>query len=46
MNNYWIKYFESDCKMEEKFQKRVDDFFKYKDKNNCKRVYDWIKKDR
>ena len=36
-------YLESDCKMEDKFQKRVDDFFKFNDRNNCKRVYDWIK---
>ena len=32
------------CVMEEKYQKRVDEFFKYTDKNNCKRVYEWIKK--
>ena len=24
--------------------KRVDDFFEFNDKNNCKRVYDAIKK--
>ena len=24
--------------------KEVDDFFKFKDQNNCKRVYDWIKR--
>ncbi|MBE6499001.1 MAG: glycosyltransferase [Methanobrevibacter thaueri] len=39
------KYLESDCKMEEKYQKRVDEFFKFNDRNNCKRVYEWIKKD-
>lgn len=32
------------CKMLEKFQKRVDDFFTFRDKNNCKRVYDEILK--
>ena len=30
--------------MEEEYQNRVDDFFKFKDQNNCKRVYDWIKR--
>lgn len=33
------KYFENSFKMEEKYVKRVDEFFKYTDKNNCKRVY-------
>lgn len=37
-------YIENDCKMEEKYRKRVDSFFKFTDKNNCKRVYDWILK--
>lgn len=32
------------CKMPEKYQKRVDDFFTFRDKNNCKRVYDEILK--
>ena len=30
--------------MEEKYNNRVNNFFKYTDKNNCKRVYDWIRK--
>ena len=39
-----IKYYiENECLMEEKYQKRVTSFFKYNDKNNTKRVYDWIK---
>ncbi len=38
------EYVENDCQMEEEYQERVDDFFTYRDKNNCKRVYDWIKK--
>lgn len=37
-----IEYMENDCKMEEIYQKRVDNFFKFVDKNNSKRVYDWI----
>lgn len=36
-------YLETDCKMEEKYVERVDNFFKFTDKNNCQRVYDWIK---
>ena len=37
-----IEYMDNDCEMEEIYQKRVDDFYKYTDKNNSKRVYDWI----
>lgn len=36
-------YLDNDCTMEDKFIERVDGFFKYRDQNNCKRVYDWIK---
>lgn len=32
----------NDCKNDEKYIKRVEKFFKFTDKNNCKRVYDWI----
>lgn len=38
-------YIKNDCIMEEKYKKRVDEFFTYSDRNNCKRVYDWIYKD-
>lgn len=38
-------YLENNCTMEEKYVKRVDGFFKFKDQNNCKRVYEWIKED-
>ena len=38
-----IKFYLSvNCKMEEKYQERVDKFYKYFDKNNSKRVYEWI----
>jgi CDP-glycerol glycerophosphotransferase (TagB/SpsB family) len=37
-----IEYMDNDCKMEEIYRKRVDNFFKFTDKNNSKRVYDWI----
>lgn len=36
------EYIETDCEMEEVYKKRVDDFFKYIDSDNCKRVYDWL----
>ena len=36
------EYIQNDCKMETKFIKRVDEFFKFNDKNNCKRVYDCL----
>ncbi|WP_455644915.1 bifunctional glycosyltransferase/CDP-glycerol:glycerophosphate glycerophosphotransferase [Methanosphaera sp.] len=36
------EYTHSNCQMEEKYIKRVEDFFKYTDQNNCKRVYEWI----
>ncbi|MBE6499018.1 MAG: glycosyltransferase [Methanobrevibacter thaueri] len=32
----------NDCEMDEKYQKRVDEFFKYQDKDNSKRVYEAI----
>lgn len=39
-----IKYYlENDCIMEDKFIERVENFFRFNDKNNCKRVYEWIK---
>lgn len=41
--NLIIEYIKNDCKMKDKYSKRVDEFFLYKDKNNCKRVYDAIK---
>ncbi len=37
------EYINSNCKMKEKYARRVDSFFKYNDKNNCKRVYNSIK---
>ena len=38
-----IGYIESGCTMEKEYQSRVDDFFRYTDKNNCRRVYEYIK---
>lgn len=33
-------YMEKNCVMDEKYVKRVDDFFAYDDRNNCQRVYE------
>lgn len=38
------EYIKNDCKMEEEYKHKVDTFFKYTDKNNSKRVYEWILK--
>lgn len=38
------EYVENDCKMKDEYINRVDDFFLYTDKNNCKRVHEAIKK--
>ena len=35
-----IEYMNNDCQMKDVYRQRVDDFFYYHDKNNCKRIYD------
>ena len=37
-------YLKNDCEMKEEYKSRVDNFYKYKDKNNCERVYEAILK--
>lgn len=37
-----IYYIENGCKMEEKYIRRVDEFFAFTDRNNCQRVYSGI----
>ena len=37
--NYLISCINNGCKMENKYKDRVDDFFVYRDKNNCERTY-------
>ena len=39
-----IEYLENDCAAKEKYSKRVDKFFTFTDKNNCKRVHNAINK--
>lgn len=37
-------YLKNNCQMKEEYKYRVDTFYKYKDKNNCERVYKAILK--
>ena len=39
-----IEYLDNNCEMEDFYKERVDKFYTYTDKNNSKRVYDWILK--
>ena len=39
-----IDCIKNDSKMDEKYEKRVDSFFEYKDNKNCERVFDSIVK--
>lgn len=36
------EYLKNNCEMEDEYKTRVDKFFKFNDKNNSKRVYEWI----
>lgn len=38
------KYLEKDCEIDKKYLRRIESFYTYIDKNNCKRVYEHIKK--
>lgn len=35
-------YLENNCQMEYKYKCNVENFFKFNDKKNCERVYNWI----
>lgn len=37
-----IEYIKNGCQMEDIYRQRVNEFFRWDDKNNCKRVYDAI----
>lgn len=41
-----IEIINNKCEMTPKYLQRVEDFFKYTDKNNCERVYKWISNDK
>ena len=34
-----IEYMQNDCQMKPEYVKRADDFFYYRDHNNCERIY-------
>lgn len=38
------RYMRSDCRMEEMYKKRADDFFAHDDFNNCQRIYEETRK--
>lgn len=38
-----IEYMENDCKLKDIYRERIDNFFAYNDKENCRRVYEKIK---
>lgn len=42
--NEIIKFIENDCNLEKKYQERINNFYAYHDKNNCKRVLEEILK--
>lgn len=42
--NTLCEYMQNDCKIKDKYKKRIDKFFKYHDYNNCKRIYEEVKK--
>ena len=37
-----IDYMEKGCKLKDKYQKRIDSFFAFNDRNNCQRIYEKI----
>lgn len=37
-----IEYMENGCELKPKYRERIDNFFAFNDKNNCKRVYEKI----
>ena len=37
-----IEYMENGCKLKPKYRERIDNFFEYNDKNNCKRIYERV----
>lgn len=39
-----VSIIDNDCKMDKKYQERVNNFFKYTDTNNCERIYNEILK--
>jgi len=42
--NNIIEYMKNDCKLKEKYERRIKAYFLYTDDNNCMRVYDAIRR--
>lgn len=42
--NEIIRFIKQDCKLDKKYKQRIENFFEFNDKNNCKRVYKEILK--
>lgn len=40
--NLIISYIKADCKLKDKYRKRIDNFFAFNDRNNCKRIAERI----
>lgn len=38
-----VEYIEQDCKLKDQYKTRIDQFYTYKDRNNCERIYESIK---
>jgi len=38
--NRLVEYMENGCKLKPEYRKRIDSFFAFNDRNNCKRVYE------
>ena len=37
-----ISYMQSNCALKDEYRRRIDDFFAFNDKNNCRRIADRI----
>ena len=42
---YLIKIVKHDCLIDKKYENRINSFFEFIDYNNCKRIYEYMKKD-
>ena len=38
-----VEYMRNGCRMKDEYRRRVDAFFAYHDKNNCRRVYEKLR---
>ena len=40
--NRIVEYMENGCCLKDKYRERIDRFFAFNDKNNCRRIYEKI----